>query len=745
LKSSLDSSNPLFKLSPLPALVLYFNEDNVALHDYNMAFQIRLPSIEKFAGKKITDFIDIINSEKSFFEEIIHFIHSEDATKEITIAVNNKNLKALLSKLPEEEYLLLSVISDSEEQELENSPIGDSGYREIFEQANQVIYIHNYDTLAFEDVNQKALEVFGKTKEEMLQSDGSEFVSGNPGYTLEDAVEKLMKAKTEGPQVFDWESKLGDGSICWTEVRIQKIKIGGQDKIITFFSSIDDRKKAEQELKRVNDENKKILDSSLDIILTVDENGEFVKISAACEKIWGYKPTELIGKKYIDLVHPDYHDISTKIHNNILNGINENYFKNVYIRKDGKLVPMVWTATWDTEEKLFFAVARDASEFIKAEQALHESEERYRHLFIDNPSPMFIWDFETYKIVECNKKALEKYGYSKEEFIGKSILDIRPIEDIELIKWVSSNEEIYGRPHNRRWRHLKKDGTLMYVEVSGNIINYKGRKSSFVAVNDVTEKVKTEELLKQSEKKLRTLNAQLEKKVEKRNAELIETNRQLEAFSYSISHDLKSPLRTINVFSQILQKKMGENLTYDSQELIKTIQDNCLQMTDMIEKMLYFSKTGKKNLTKESIDVNQLLNQLIESMDIHQNNQLTINISQLPECFADRTMLKQIFANLISNAVKYSSKKNSPVIEIGAQEEKNCFVYFVKDNGTGFDDKYSSKLFQVFKRLHSNHEFDGTGVGLAIVKQIVEKHGGKVWAESKLGHGATFYFSIPKK
>jgi PAS domain S-box-containing protein len=616
-------------------------------------------------------------------------------------------------------------------------------YREIFDQANQVIYINNYDTLAFEDVNQKALEIFGKTKEEMLASDGSEYSSNNPGYTLQDAVEKLLKAKFEGPQVFDWQSKAADGSLFWTEVRIQKINMGGVDKIVTFFYSIDDRKKLEQELKRANEENKKILDSSLDIITTVDENGRFVKISAACEKVWGYTPEELIGKEYIDFVNPEDKHVSKQIEENIINGINENYFQNTYIRKDGSKVPMVWTSIWDENDKMFYAVARDATESQKAEKAIQESEERYRHLFNNNPFPMFIWDFETFEIVECNDEALKKYGYTKEEFIGKSIKDIRPEEDRQIFEKITVNEEEYNKPHKRVWRHLKKNGDIMYVEASGNTINYKGRTSAFVIINDVTEKVKTEQLLQESEQKLRNLNTQLEKKVASRTAELIETNRHLEAFSYSISHDLKSPIRTINVFSQILTKKLDHLIDDDTKELLTTIQSNCLRMSEMVEKMLDFSKTGKKNLQKEKIDTEALVRDVVANMDIHENPALQIIIHPMPTCKADQSMMKQLFANLISNAVKYSSRNPAPLIEIGAQQDERKTTFYVKDNGTGFDSKYASKLFQVFKRLHSDNEFDGTGVGLAIVKQIVEKHGGKVWAEGELGVGATFYFSIP--
>ncbi|MEO5893819.1 MAG: ATP-binding protein, partial [Ferruginibacter sp.] len=222
--------------------------------------------------------------------------------------------------------------------------------------------------------------------------------------------------------------------------------------------------------------------------------------------------------------------------------------------------------------------------------------------------------------------------------------------------------------------------------------------------------------------------------------------KELESFSYSVSHDLRAPLRAINGFTQVLLEDYIEQLGEDAKSLLNEVITNSDKMGELIDNLLAFSRIGKQHVSKGDINVNQLVSVVIaEQKQLEPKRIVDLTIKKLENIRGDRSMVKQVFVNLVSNAFKYTSKKKNAVIEIGSYLENDDCVYYVKDNGAGFDMDYYDKLFGVFQRLHSSHEFDGTGVGLAIVQKIITKHHGKVWAEGKVGEGACFYISLPIK
>jgi PAS domain S-box-containing protein len=248
-------------------------------------------------------------------------------------------------------------------------------------------------------------------------------------------------------------------------------------------------------------------------------------------------------------------------------------------------------------------------------------------------------------------------------------------------------------------------------------------------------------LRKQAENKIRTLNAELENRVVQRTAQLQDVNNELESFSYSVSHDLRAPLRAINGFSRILVEDYGNKLPADAQDSLQEICDNAERMGQLIDHLLSFSRLGRQELKKSEVSMNAIVQ---ESMSALSHNQsVEFRVAQIPSAFADALLLKQVWQNLIDNALKYSRSSTPPVVEIGARTSDQETVYFVKDNGVGFDMQYVHKLFKVFNRLHHRDEFEGTGVGLAIVQRVIQRHGGRVWAEAIPKMGATFYFSLP--
>jgi signal transduction histidine kinase len=250
-----------------------------------------------------------------------------------------------------------------------------------------------------------------------------------------------------------------------------------------------------------------------------------------------------------------------------------------------------------------------------------------------------------------------------------------------------------------------------------------------------------------AEEEVRLLNAGLEQRVEERTAQLADAIKQLEAFSYSVSHDLKAPLRAINGFSRALLEDYGPQLESQAQSYLNSIAKGAEKMGQLINDLLAFSRLGRTKMSSAAIDMDELVRSVFDELQCAASQRtLECNVQPIPPARGDRAMIRQVLVNLLSNAVKFTRETNSASIEIGCSgTEAGRNAYYVKDNGAGFDMRYSDKLFGVFQRLHSTTAFEGTGVGLAIVQRVVQRHGGRVWAEGKVDEGATFHFTLPKE
>lgn len=235
------------------------------------------------------------------------------------------------------------------------------------------------------------------------------------------------------------------------------------------------------------------------------------------------------------------------------------------------------------------------------------------------------------------------------------------------------------------------------------------------------------------------------KEKEKKALELKAVNKELESFTYSVSHDLRSPLRAISGFAEVLVEDYNEHLNDEAQLYFSEITRNVKKMGDLIDNLLDFSRLSKQDFIRVPVNVREIVRNIVaELKELESSRKITIEVQDLPSIKGDKNMLKQLFFNLISNAFKYTGKREKAIIEVGSYFEGAELVYYIKDNGAGFDPRYYNKLFGVFQRLHSSNEFEGTGVGLAIVQKIVSKHDGKVWADGKVGEGACFYVSLPQ-
>lgn len=235
----------------------------------------------------------------------------------------------------------------------------------------------------------------------------------------------------------------------------------------------------------------------------------------------------------------------------------------------------------------------------------------------------------------------------------------------------------------------------------------------------------------------------LNKKLEANLLELEKANKELEAFTYSVSHDLRSPLRAIHGYTKIISDDYADKFDEEGKNMMQGVMRNAKKMGQLIDDLLTFSRTGKSELQKKDIKMTELAKAVVKDMEAATRPiNAKIAVEKMPNAYADYNLMNLVFTNLISNAIKYSAPKENPEVFIGATKRKNEVVYFIKDNGVGFDMQYYNKLFGVFQRLHSSEEFEGTGVGLALVNRIITRHGGKIWAEAKVNEGATFYFTL---
>jgi len=242
---------------------------------------------------------------------------------------------------------------------------------------------------------------------------------------------------------------------------------------------------------------------------------------------------------------------------------------------------------------------------------------------------------------------------------------------------------------------------------------------------------------------LRMENAELQLRVRERTAELEVANRDLESFSYSVSHDLRAPLRAIRGFASILLEDYSEKMPVDAQDLLNQVSKNAHRMARLIDDLLEFSHLGRQPLSKQAVNVAAIVQEVLDELGKRQDGPpIEVRLGELPDCLGDPSLLRQVFINLLSNAFKFTRHKEQALVEVGCRSQNGEKVYFVQDNGAGFDMQYAEKLFGVFQRFHTVDEFEGTGVGLSIVHRIVQRHGGRIWAEAEVNKGATFHFVV---
>jgi len=588
-------------------------------------------------------------------------------------------------------------------------------------------------------VNDKFCAISQYSREELLGQDHRLINSGHhPKEFIRDLWTTIAHGKVWHGEI---HNRAKDGTFYWVETTLVPFldDAGKPRQYVAIRADITERKRAEEALRESEELFAKSFRLSPDCVVIVRMPERIVvRANEALCAQWGTTPEEVVGRHSPD--YASWLDEDERLA--FLRTVEETgeclNYDTVLRMSDGRLVDFNISARMITfnRESCILSVMRDTTEKRRAERARMVSELRYRRLFETSNDGILILDAESGSVVEANPFVETLLGFPKGHFLGKAIWELGFFKDVVANKanFAELREKEYLRYENLPLETF--DGRQIAVEFISNVYLVDEAKVIQCNIRDVTARHR-------AEREIRQLNAELEDRVAERTAQLEAANRELESFSYSVSHDLRAPLRAVDGFSKAVEEDYAELLPEAGRRYLHTIRTGAQRMGLLIDDLLAFSRLSRAPLSQRTVDTAGLVEGVLEDLaSQREGRQMEVRVGELPPCLGDPALLRQVWVNLLSNAFKYTLPREHVLIEIGCEEAGGEPVYFVRDNGVGFDMRYVHKLFGVFQRLHRADEFEGTGVGLAIVQRIIHRHGGRVWAEAALDRGATFHFTL---
>ena len=730
------------------------NNDIIVMLDKNMDLCYHSPSAERFRGYTAGDGVKVVE---------IDDVHQEDreqlehALTEVTSApgkvvdtvfrVKHKLghylwLEGTLTNLfhdPDVGAIVANMRDMTERKKNEDDLRGSlkeiSDYKYALDESSIVAITDQKGVIKY--VNDKFCEISKYERNELLGEDHRIINSGHhPKQFISDLWKTIASGRIWKGQ---FKNKAKDGSYYWVDTTIIPfLNNGGKPyQYVSIRSDITLRKEAEalllQKAKQIED----ILERIADGFIALDSQFRYTYANNQIGKMTGRDPKSLIGK-YVWDEFPDAIGSAT------YKAFERAFKEQQYLCELDSYPPLnLWQENHIYPSEGGLAVfIRDITFQKRHEQEIHSAYQRLAFHFTNTPLGVMEWETDG-NVIQWSEQAENMLGWKAGEVIGRNIADLdlnlpeQAPDGDKLTRMLLDGEleRLIGTTRNKT-----KSGKIIHTEWYSSVLkNDDGEIISIVSlINDITARKEAEQLIT-------NLNEELESKVIARTEQLERVNSDLEAFSYSVSHDLRAPLRAINGYSTMLQDLYGAQLDGRADRLINTIVSGTVNMGRLIDDLLKFSRLGRKELTIEPVNMYSLLQDCIHEIKLsYPELNPSVDIQALPACLGDRLTLRQVWMNLVGNAMKYSSKIELPVISISFKETKRTVTYVINDNGVGFDMQYADKLFGVFQRLHRQSEFEGTGIGLALVKRIIEKHEGKVWADAEVGKGATFYFTLTK-